>query len=409
MLEYLRPRLGIGIEMKKLIVVAKYFYPLKNARSIQATLFIKTLCENYKVTIITSTANKFKEIEYKNLTVIRVDSKVLEQNYSSSFLIRLYKKIRKELSVTLLSGWSKGVALLLEEMMKEGECLEVITLSEPFDSHLAALSLKKKYNFNWHCFYSDPWPHSIMPKPYSNSALPLISILQEKISKSVLESADSLLFTNGKVSNYLEEKLSIKIKHKARIIRHLCDDVSNLKLAESKPSYFIHIGHLSKERVSEAFFGALVDSLKDCNIDKIMLVGRICPEMIKLISEKKWGAYFELKGELAQKEALALALNSSALLLLEAKMKSSPFVPSKLAEYFHLNVPIICLTNSDSEAGSLIKSVGNGVVVEHDMACPEMFVLIKEIKNKACDEMTMNKSKAVFSSDTVLNTIGEII
>ncbi|KKD59396.1 hypothetical protein RN22_15880 [Grimontia sp. AD028] len=394
--------------MKELIVVAKYFPPMKNARSIQAKLFIDALTTKYKVTLVT--LNSFENYENHNskLSILRVGKPSQPDSYDVNTLQRVYRKLSKEIKVTFGNDWSNCASKELSKIIEKGAT--VVSLSEPFDSHLAVLKIRRKLEFNWLCFYSDPWPHSIMPKPYSNSALPLLSRLQEKKSRTVLNSADGVLLTNSRAVNFIEKKLDLKLKYKSEIIRHqMALDIKELKIDKDEANHIVHIGHLSKERVNVDFFYSLVSSLNTLNISKVKIVGRVCDGFIQLIKEKRWSDIFELTGELSHKDALNIARSSRAVLLIEAKMDDSPFVPSKLAEYFNLPVPIICLTNENSESSQLIRSVNNGIVITHDMDRSTMTSKLYEFKDVVINEDAFSNYKQIFSSDNIITSISKLI
>ncbi|WP_434926542.1 hypothetical protein [Shewanella sp. HL-SH2] len=393
--------------MKTIIVVAKYYPPLTNARSIQAKLFVDALTLKYKVILITVRNGDTFESNNENLVIIRVGKPPVVDSYKVGFFKKIARKLIKEFKVTFGNAWSREVSKELINNLQYSN--NVISLSEPFDSHLAVLDVYKKHDFNWLCFYSDPWPHSIMPKPYSNSALPLISKLQEFRSKKVLNLADAVLLTNNKAMQYIEKKLQITLQHKCNIVRHQMADIDLDSKSVEGDSYIVHIGHLSKERVNVKFFQCLVDSLGHLKIDRIKLVGRVCDMFLNVIKENQWEDYFELVGEVEQKQAINIAFSAKAVLLIEAEMTDSPFIPSKLAEYFNIPIPILCLTNQFSESSDLISNINNGVVVTHCMDDNEMLKLIASLNSIDITEELYSRAKGVFSQQEVIKSVSELL
>lgn len=364
--------------MKKVVVVAKYFPPLANARSLQAGLFVKALAENNDVVVVTTQTNSIdKKARSTSYKVIRLGSPVVQDTYNNSKIQKIYRRLKKELGVTIGTSWSTAVTNELRDLVGKGYD-NIISLSEPFDSHLAVFNFKNRDSINWACFYSDPWPISIMPQPYSNSSIPFLSFFQQYRSKRVLEAADTVFVTNKRVIPYLEQKLQVEIQNKTLITRHQALESSpKYKSTDTQP-YLVHCGHLSRERVSKKFFKALIEQLVVFNASKIKLVGRVCQEMKSLIEKEAWGKKFILTGEVTQQEAMQHSLHSRAVLLIEANMPDSPFIPSKLAEYYALEVPIVCLTNKDSDVDLLMQTNPKGVAVYHSMEQEHMEHVIEK-------------------------------
>lgn len=393
--------------MKELIVVAKYYPPMNNARSLQARLFVRALCKKFKVTLITSGCHTVDELE--NLTVVRIESTNTSGAQPVSIFKRIENKLKKELGDTFGTRWSRQSGKELRKLTGDG-VVNVISLSEPFDTHLAVLSHYSSGKINWLCFYSDPWPHSIMPAPYSNSALPILSWLQERRSKKVLSTANSILLTNTKAAKYIGNKLNLDMQSKSKVIRHFAPDVETAELCSLDSNFgdfIIHAGHLTKERVNTRFFEMLVKELSSGI--KIVLAGRVCEEMTSLIESNNWNDNFVLLGVLDQGAILKLIGESVGVLLIEAEMEDSPFVPSKLAEFFNLNLTIISLTNSKSESAELINLIGNGVVVEHCMTDEEMAERIRSFPDLIISEESQIKAKSLYSPDHAVETVAGLL
>jgi len=71
-------------------------------------------------------------------------------------------------------------------------------------------------------------------------------------------------------------------------------------------------------------------------------------------------------GHVPQVEALKITGSASAVVVLEANMKISPFFPSKFAEYASIGKPILAVTPSVSAIRDYIDKFGGGIAVSHD-------------------------------------------
>lgn len=391
---------------KNIIVVAKYYEPLTNARAIQTTGLIKLLTKYFNVTLITSGQIDSKDSVLDNLTIYRVvEKQFLQKSYKNSLIHKIKNRLNKEFSSSFGGKWSKNVTAKLLKLIKDDNTV-VLSMSEPFDSHIAVLNAKKTRQFRWFSFFSDPLPHLILPAPYNKSAISLFSLIQKLKVIKVLSSSEGVFFTNSKAGPYIEHKLGVKIKNKSHVLRHLSPSKQDYGNSNENNDYLVHVGHLTKERVDVTFLSALVNYVcSQVSINKVLLVGKVCPEAISMINNKGWRDHFELIGEVEHGIALNLVKNAKAVLLIEANLNNSPFVPSKLAEYFTIKTPIIAIANKDSETSRLIRMVGNGVVCNYQMPLSEMTTTISRIQQVTLNEDVFNAACGIYSNEVVTDTI----
>jgi hypothetical protein len=111
----------------------------------------------------------------------------------------------------------------------------------------------------------------------------------------------------------------------------------------------------------------------------LMLIGNVCNKVKLLIEEYDLSNHVILIGHKNQSDAMKVAFECSALLVIEAKMLFSPFLPSKFVDYISTNTPIIAITPPISPIRDYSKNMNNCYVVNHDKY--EIYSAISRIFN----------------------------
>lgn len=361
----------------KVIQVAKYYPPLSSAQAFQATKLTEALeSTGINVEVICGLKDDAIQLERDNLTPIRYSD-----NYFKSKKIN--KVIKEILQLTQFNRWIKKSVLEIEKILNTNSSQILLTQSTPLECHLLGYYFKKKYNTKWVAAFSDPFPISIAPEPYKGSNyIPFISFFQKKVLKKILINCDHIL-----VSSYYSFKLmcdfcSIPVSDNYSIIPHIGMDVEGEKHNEENNGWLIHTGNLTKERVVEELFVA-IKKIKDYNTDfkGIKFIGKVCNSFERMLEDYELEDYVMLIDEVSQSKIYSLVKECSGLLVIEANMESSPFLPSKFADYATLGKPIIAITPMKSEIRNYLKEFGGGIASNHNVIEIETSIT-QIIKNK---------------------------
>lgn len=387
--------------MKNITVIAKTFYPIKNARSLQALRLVKVLAQDYNVTVVTDSSEE-KELLLKNIDVVRVSSRISNNAVISNILNNINAYIYPILGFT----WSWRVAGLLNEFQGP-----IITISSPVDSHLVGMRLKKKScGIQWYSFFSDPWPYSILPKPYRRNYF-IFSKLQEHIMKRILKHADSVFFTNTNAIGYIEDKLNMKIEHKSFIIPHLLEDSLTNQLNTPRSRSFVHAGHLTKERLSQDFLKAFKMFLSDSRFSdfRLVFVGKVDGRVCDLIALEGLDDHVDFFGERSFSEVVRYVRGSFATLVFEADMVENPFIPSKLTDIIITNTPVVALTNRGSAVDKNFNQAGFCVPIYHEESVKEMASKITKFVAVFLDSsVELAEYNNFYNNRTILNVLKDI-
>jgi hypothetical protein len=339
--------------MKKILVVSKYFYPTRNTRSNQVQLLVETLSKNYSVDVVTL-ENDFSGYKCGNVKVYGI-SGVLK-NFSNEGKI---KKAFIALDNNLGIWWANKSSKKISQLLSENKYSIILSLSETFDSHLSILKIKNKFSMPWVTFFSDPWPHTYLPKPYYSKKLWLLPFLQEYYVKRVLFESSYIIATSGRCIILFEEKAKIEISKKSFVIPHLVND--GLKI-EFKGLYknIIYAGSLNKQRACINYIRHINDWMVDRReFGSLQFYGR----SISLNDDGGSLKGVEIFDEVHSLECLKIYSEALALLLIESEMEGSPFIPSKLADYAVSGRPIIAILNKNSALDNVLNLYSGNVLI----------------------------------------------
>ena len=327
--------------LQKVLVVARFYAPMQNTRAVQAERVVQALRES------------------------GLDVRVISDS-SGGKLNRLIAEIGLYLNWVGL-GWfgarKTGRTALLEDWRPD----VVLSMSVPFDSHLLGYDLARRLDVPWAAFLSDPWPIWTAPGPYSEPNEGLYRSLQYRCGERLLGQCDALLAPT------LEQ-----IQLQRGVYPALADTpgVETLHCASAKSSAteevaakgIFHIGQITTERCSAALISGIksMAASLESKKDVLTFVGSVADELKQALSEEVQLGIVTFLPPVSSERSQELMRSAKALLLIEADMDASPFLPSKITDYAAARRPIVIVSN-DGSAVTRITSGHAGVhCVSHD-------------------------------------------
>ena len=263
----------------------------------------------------------------------------------------------------------KWVRRAIDETMRTVESYKpdvVFTSSSPFESHLVGLHLKKRTGLPWVASFSDPWPAHTMPFPHNAYEMPVLTAWQMFLLRTVLRKCDGIHMPNRQALELVGNKARVSITGKRHAIPHVGSEVA-ITLKQHEKGWLAHIGHLSRQRISEPLLEAVKASVSRYpkNFKGLLLVGTVSPEFDTLVKKMGMSELVRKMGHVSSEKAVLVAARSEALLVVEADMPSSPFLPSKFADYASVGRPIIAVTPPVSPIREYLDKYGGGYPVSH--------------------------------------------
>lgn len=354
-------------KMKKLLIITKNFLDQQDAQAQQSLALVKLLSfAGYKIDLVVADMGDLEvDVNLDGVNIYKIPSKNLTKK--QDLLSKISRKIKRNLSSVFPTDWVKGAVRKSIDILMKKDIDVVFTIGLPIESHLAGLALNKRIDdLFWIAHFSDPWPESIMPKPYSDWSIPLLDLMQRKKVQSVIESANKITFT------CIEQKLFFdnfyKIKNNYEIVPHIAPEyhLPSLSLSLSDSDVVItYAGSLSRERVCKGFAEALGMLPKDSKII-VEFYGYVHADMMRYLDEFGASHRVRYKEWVNKDELFFKTTNSICYLLIDAKMGTYPFLPSKLADYATSGKSVYAITGDDSPSARIINERGSGMVSGHD-------------------------------------------
>lgn len=269
-------------------------------------------------------------------------------------------------------------------------------------SHLLGIYLKRHFNTRWIAFFSDPWadnPHF----GYKGITRQINSYLERKVFKN----ADTCIFASPEMHNQYTRKYPFITNH-ATFLEHsydpdlygtfsgynkATDKKNSFPLSSSNnipeegrmPLVLRYIGAFYGERTVEPFLIALRRLLDDNTLSEkgllFEIIGNIARKYTKLYSSllKKYAldTVVKFKSPVSYRESIRLMQTSDILVLIDAPIDGSVFLPSKLVDYIGSGRPILAITPKNGAAARIIRKVGGWLVEPNDV--PKMTEILYDI------------------------------
>jgi len=377
----------------KILVISRHFPPLQSARALQIGKVIAALEQagcNVRVVagVPTSLAGKVSDNGSSAKYVVDYvpfgDVKPV-RNLAAKVVQRLRDDFT---SVNLNSRWVCQTSQKALDVLREDPPDVLMTVFTPIESHMVGLALCAQLSIPWVASFSDPWPPFLRPAPYAPRRLPVIPLLQRHLLRRILRQCHAIHVPTVYAAPVLQRGSDSDLTGRVWAIPHVGPDVwPHVSALVEGPQYIAHIGHLTHHRVCPELLEAIriaVHTMPD-RVAGLLCVGDVCREFKDLVAALRMDRYVRFAGHLSEKECLTLAAHSAALLVIEADMTESPFLPSKFVDYVASGRPIIALTPRVSAVRDYLSESGGGIAVSHDR---------KEILQAICSVVSRDTNRS---------------
>ena len=221
----------------------------------------------------------------------------------------------------------------------------------PMSDHLLALDLKRRTGLPWLAHFSDPWADN----PFHRTS-PLEHQVNRAMEWRVIAHADQVLFTSERTLNLVMRKYPAAWRCRAAVLPHSWDrahfsrPLAPRSTAPQGRHVVRHLGACYGARSPQPLFAALAGlaATRPRLLDNVTfeLIGPVAPALLDSPARKSLPAgVLSRRAQLGYREALQLAGEASALLLIEAPSASdSVFLPSKLIDYIGARRPVWGIT-----------------------------------------------------------------
>ena len=351
----------------KILIITKHLLDLRDAQSQQSFALISALSEVFaRVDVICGQSDESDESE---LNYIKKNSKnnckfhALKAVWiigGGGLTNKIYRKIQRNLLAIIQSDWEKSASKFANELNEINNYALVLTIGLPIESHMVGLNLKN--NNRWISAFSDPWPESIMPRPYSDYSLKVVDCFQKRVVQKIIAQSRALIFTCSQSIELFRKNYCLELG-KCFVMPHIAPPkVAGKFLNKEGEVVVTYSGSLSRERFFPELFLAISDLPKNSSL-KFQFIGYVHPAAVKLIKDLGIGSRIVLMGQLTKENTLSILGASQILMSIEAEMEVYPFLPSKIADYASFGLPIFAITGKESATAEIIKINDAGYVL----------------------------------------------
>ena len=230
---------------------------------------------------------------------------------------------------------------VVEELVKQTHYDYILTKNAP--SYLLGYYLKKKYGLKWVASWNDPYPHDKYPYPYGKGWNYSTMNIQREISR--MRKADIHIFPNDRIKSWMQHYLAVP-ETNIRIVPHVLIPQTAKRPQIQNELRLIHSGSLTAPRNPENLFRALARILsEDPSIKiKLSILGKMDENSLNLINELHLQESIKFLGNVAYDDSIALLSNYDVAVIVEADCKEGIFLPTKVADFMSVNIPILSLS-----------------------------------------------------------------
>ena len=288
----------------------------------------------------------------------------------------------------------------------------IITRSQPHSIHLVGLNLKRIFRKRifWIAHFSDPWVNNPF-KAMTGIERDINSHLQQRI----LASAD--LITVPLLETLIMDNVFSAVSHKTCILPHSYDSsLFEKHKTNHNPSEKLiikSIGNFYGVRSPEPFLKALKSLYLGGRLSRkfqIVFVGSIEKEIMKKINSDYSEIPCQFIGPVEYKTSLSMMNEADILLLVDAPLSFSPFLPSKLVDYIGSGRPILGVTPS-GPAKNTIEELGGWVGDPSNIASVQNAILaaFEYCSSPRESEFGNHETRDLFQQTLISREVSEVL
>ncbi len=256
-------------------------------------------------------------------------------------------------------GISRGAKLMQREKFEV-----FVTWGQPHSSHLIGCALKRRYSrIPWVAYFGDPW----VANPYVDHMPQKCTIWEQEVVHTV----DRMIVNTKSVKNDFLQRYGSAVQGKIHVIPHSYDhtwlegEAHQTARAPDSPLTLTYGGNFYGKRTPQPILRAL-------NALSPQVRAALCVQFIGKFPAQ-WRAEAEsldssvaVLGQKSYAETQALLRQSDMLLLIDAPLAESMFLPSKLVDYLALGKPILALTPRGGASWDALEGLDHVCLIDTD-------------------------------------------
>jgi glycosyltransferase involved in cell wall biosynthesis len=367
------------MSQKKLLMIAYHFPPIGGAGALRPLKTAKYLpAQGWDPVVLTvENPDWYYARDDRLLKEIQSTTRIVRTfMLRSAWLYRILNPLRiRKVDILLRRylvhpddqiGWFPFAVHAATRLMQQENFDAVYSTSAPLTAHLIAWRICQKFGIPWIADFRDEW--------FENPDLPLPTAfhrrLHYRLEGSIVKTAQQVVAAAPVFCRYLAKHCPDDPKFETITMGFDPDDYNALSSPYSKRNDLFIL----------SFSGLFYGSFRPDNLLKAVhtLIDagqverqKICLRFIgangphDLREPDKYGIC-EFTGFLPHDQALHLAGQADALLLLLSRKRGRDVIPSKTFEYMALKKPVLALVPADGDVAGIVRETGIGVVADFD-------------------------------------------
>lgn len=268
------------------------------------------------------------------------------------------------------AGWAVDAATVLLAEHDRQPFDVLLSRSLPEHSHLAALLLKRRTGVKWIANWNDP-PPGVRPAPYGPGLAGRVPADLRPMLRAVAREADGHTFPSARLRKYMGSALPELPVERCAVVPHVAMSFGSTQVQPDPGTMVLsHVGDVTPPRDPEPLLAGVTIALsrraglRECL--RLRFIGASGRGLAEGIRRHQLQGLCEMSPPVPYLPCFDLCRRSDVLVLIEAPMETSVFLPSKLADYVACRRPVLALTPTSSEVRDLLQSQGGGIAVRPD-------------------------------------------
>lgn len=364
---------------RRLLALSQVMPPLVYPRSMQVSRTLKALGTRGWVShVVTATPDSMLTgIQDPTLGMLYdgqyrlVPIEPREAVKASSSWLRIEREINPQADIDE-DNWLRRAEWAMRWQLWTRRYHAMVTFAQPWSDHAIGLAIRRKVrSIPWVAHFSDPWVDS----PYiKREALPpgRFELWQEQ-ERAVAELADALIFVTKETADLVMSKYPASWRDKVHVVPHSYDpDLMKLlpPPASSARLRIIHTGSLyAGMRMPTALLEAMAEINRATPLGDILqmdFVGYAPADCADLAASLGIDGFVKFYGRTTYIQSLEAARSADLVLVIDAPLENSVFMPSKIVDYLMLRKPILGLTPDGGVTAQILHRCGHVVVAPDD-------------------------------------------
>lgn len=263
-------------------------------------------------------------------------------------------------------AWGLRMAAMAARRLPPTKCDFVLSFGG--FCHIAALKYAGTSNIPIIANWNDPFPSLIAPQPYGEGPNGPLPQCYRRLLTRIGRAAAWHVFPSERLRGYMLKFLPETAETRTSVIPHMaCQMPAGRSPADGRTFTVTHAGALLPQRRVDVFFEGLATFLArrgPARGLRVVFIGSEGGELRAAAQRCGVDGACQFLPEMEHERCARHLSDSDALLVIEAQMSESVFLPTKFVDYAGTGKPILAVAPRHSTIADLIDRYGGGVLAD---------------------------------------------